>query len=83
MDEMGKGAGEVDGKVAYVVALVTSGVAEPAEPNAEESGVVCNKLGPDVIREGWPGSIEEGRDDTRVGGDDVAAEGDPSSDEEG
>ena len=36
---------------------------------------MCNKLGPDVFREGWPGSIEEGRDDTSVGGDDVAAEG--------
>ena len=33
MDEMGKGVGEVDGKVAYVVALVSNGVAEPAEPN--------------------------------------------------
>ena len=56
---------------------------EPAKPNAEEAAIMCNKLGPDFIREGWLGSIDAGRDDTGVGGDDVATEGDPSGDEEG
>ena len=82
MEEMGQGVDEVDNKAASDIALETSGIVEAAEPSAWEGGIMCNKLGPDVIRKEWLGSIEEGRDDTGMDGDDVAEEGPPRSNEE-